>query len=75
MAAIVAETPHLLPHRDLLIDKVVDALSSDAKWIELYGITGELVVPDIVEEEGDIGDGLRRLNAVRAQFVARYTAC
>lgn len=67
MAAIVAETPHLLPHRDLLIDKVVDALSSDAKWIELYGITGELVVPDIVEEEGDIGDGLRRLNAILAK--------
>ncbi len=37
--------PQHSPDRTRLIAHMVQALESDANWVELYGITGELKVP------------------------------
>lgn len=69
--------PSLELHRDLLVDRLVQALESDASWVELYGVTGELIVPEIIDEEGDIGSALLELKQVclriaSCQQVLRY---
>jgi hypothetical protein len=51
--------------RDLyapLVNHLVEALGSDASWVELYGVTGELIVPEM-PQDSDFGE---RLNAVKA---------
>lgn len=56
-------------HHIILVGKLVDALESDAAWVELYGITGELIVPDIHKEQGEIGELLkktRQVNIIRS---------
>ena len=44
-----------------MIDKLVQALETEASWVELYGVTGELVVPGITPTDGKIGSGLREV--------------
>jgi hypothetical protein len=39
------EFPQHGPDRNRLIPHMIQALESDSKWVELYGITGELKVP------------------------------
>jgi hypothetical protein len=51
-------------HHIILVGKLVDALESDAGWVELYGITGELIVPNTHEEQGDIGELLKKARQV-----------
>ena len=51
-------------HHIILVGKIVDALESDAGWVELYGITGELVVPDIHKEQGELGELLKKARQV-----------
>jgi hypothetical protein len=42
-------------HRDVLINAFVQALEKDASWVEMYGITGELIVPGlpVIGETGE----------------------
>ena len=63
-AALAQETEHVT-HRSILIDRVIQALEGDAGWVQLYGVTGELDVPD-TNEEGEIGQVLRNIKEVRA---------
>lgn len=63
---VVQEMPAAEPHCRELVDKLVQALESDAGWVELYGITGELIVPDLLLRAGDseIGSVLGRVKEV-----------
>jgi hypothetical protein len=56
-------SPH---HRIIIVSKLIDALESDATWVEMYGITGELMVPDSLKEEGEIGELLEKARKVGA---------
>ena len=38
-------------HRDVLTNALVQTLEKDASWVEKYGLTGELVVPDLPTSE------------------------
>jgi trafficking protein particle complex subunit 10 len=42
---VVEELPQYGGERNRLITHMIRALESDADWVELYGITGELKVP------------------------------
>jgi trafficking protein particle complex subunit 10 len=42
---VVNELPQYGGERNRLITHMIRALESDADWVELYGITGELKVP------------------------------
>ncbi|KAF8810122.1 hypothetical protein BYT27DRAFT_7135471 [Phlegmacium glaucopus] len=64
--AVLEDSPSL-QHHTILVGKLVDALESDAAWVELYGITGELIVPDIHEEEGEIGELLKKARQLLAK--------
>lgn len=33
-----------------LINHLIEALGNDASWVELYGVTGELIVPDMPQD-------------------------
>lgn len=60
---VLQDSPSL-QHHIILVGKLVDALESDAGWVELYQITGELIVPDIHEEQGEIGNLLKKTRQV-----------
>jgi len=51
-----------------LVGNLIDALESDAGWVELYGITGELIVPDTYKEEDEIDGLLKRVKKVAIQL-------
>ena len=70
VSELVAEQPSLEPHRQDLTDKLVQALETDASWVELYGVTGELAVPGITPSEDEFGAGLRQVMEVRALVAA-----
>ncbi|KZT68199.1 hypothetical protein DAEQUDRAFT_693019 [Daedalea quercina L-15889] len=60
---LIAEDDSLLPHRELLVDRLVDALSKSADWIELYGVTGELIIPYKLGE-GELASAFARLKEI-----------
>lgn len=64
VAEVVADDDSLSPHREMLIDRLVEALSKSADWIELYGVTGELVVPENLSEDGELAAVFARLKEV-----------
>lgn len=33
-----------------LVNHLIEALGNDASWVELYGVTGELIVPDMPQD-------------------------
>lgn len=56
----VTESPQWQNQRNVLVGKLVEALETSASWVDLYGITGQLNVPegrysdDILEPLGRI---------------------
>ncbi|OBZ75937.1 Trafficking protein particle complex subunit 10 [Grifola frondosa] len=63
VAEVLEEYPVLEPHRNALVDKLVQALERDANWVELYDVTGELVVPG-ANEDGELGEALSKVKQV-----------
>ncbi|PPR03937.1 hypothetical protein CVT26_001142 [Gymnopilus dilepis] len=49
--AIIEEKESSSHHRITVVSRLVDALESDAAWVEMYGITGELNVPELRKKE------------------------
>ncbi len=47
-------------NRNRLIDLIVRALESDASWIQQYGMTGEIVLPEASLGEGLVGESLEQ---------------
>ena len=70
---MVSETSELQPLRQDLVDKLVQALESDAAWVELYGVTGELVVPGVTPGDDQLGAGLRQTMEVCSTSIAATT--
>ncbi|KAI0736997.1 trafficking protein particle complex subunit 10 [Fomitopsis betulina] len=64
VAEVVRDDSLLLPHRELLTDKLVEALSKSADWIQLYGVTGELVVPDNLSEDAELAPTFAQLKEI-----------
>ena len=64
----MSEKVALGPLRQDMVDKLVHALEADASWVQLYGVTGELV-PVITPDEGDLGDGLRGVLEVGTKYL------
>lgn len=56
----MSENPPQAPLRQDLVERLVQALETDASWVELYGVTGELV-PAITPGDDELGSGLRRV--------------
>ena len=63
----VSENSDLEPLRQDIIDKLVQALESDASWVELYGVTGELVPSKATSEGNKLTMGLHRAMEVRSE--------
>lgn len=60
LRSVLDDSEDSMQHRIYLVGKLVDALESDAAWVEMYGITGELNVPAIRDEEGVRAELLER---------------
>lgn len=62
---VLAILPTVVPHRKIIVDSLVKALERDAKWVELYGITGQLDAPTTQDLDGELGDALQKIKEVR----------
>lgn len=47
-----------------LVDILVQSLERDAAWVDLYGITGELVVPPVTSPHDHLNEALECAKAV-----------
>lgn len=63
--AVLEGSPLSLHNRIILVGKLIEALESDAGWVKLYGITGELIVPITHDKEDEIGELLKKVKKVR----------
>ncbi len=71
----LSEIPSAHVHQDVLAGKLVQALESEASWVELYGITGEIIVPGLSIED-DVFDGAltRAMEVKFSAFPVRFSA-
>ncbi|KAK7014963.1 trafficking protein particle complex subunit 10 [Favolaschia claudopus] len=58
---VLAQSADVLGERVELINKLVEALEQDSAWVELYGVSGELNVPDVFGELGEADEPLKRV--------------
>ncbi|KAF7978139.1 hypothetical protein HWV62_1583 [Athelia sp. TMB] len=63
--AALSELPQRNNQRSILTGKLVEALETSASWVDLYGITGQLDVPDIPHSNDVLGP-LQRAKEVRS---------
>ena len=68
MAGILEESPTSVENRIITIGKLIDALESDAGWVELYGITGELIVPSTDDENAEVNELLLKARKVHTRL-------
>ena len=61
---VLDEIPDSQQHRLPLINHLVEELERDAAWVDLYGITGELVVPESSTGEEQLRELLTRVKKV-----------
>jgi hypothetical protein len=54
-----------LAERVGLVNKLVEALEQDSAWVEMYGMSGELNVPEVFGELGPNDEPLRQVMKVR----------
>lgn len=64
--------PQHRPDHGRLTARMMQSLESDASWVELYGITGELKVP-ASNDNGAPEEVLNRVRDVRYLFTCRVT--
>lgn len=60
---VVTKFPEWLSQRIVLINKLIEALETNASWVSLFGVTGELNVPD-TDEPGEIFQPLHQVKEV-----------
>ncbi|TFK43010.1 trafficking protein particle complex subunit 10 [Crucibulum laeve] len=58
---VLDDSPSQQEQRVMLVKRLVEALERDATWVDMYGITGELVVPEMLEEDPEINDLLVKI--------------
>lgn len=52
-----------------LVNHIIEALGNDASWVELYGVTGELLIPEM-PQDSDFGEKLKAAKEV-SQFTLK----
>ena len=55
------------------MDKLVQALETDAAWVEVYGVTGELVPSKVKAGDDKLGSGIRRVLEVSNNHIPAGT--
>lgn len=60
---VITEEQSWLPHRDIIVGKLIETLEADASWVDLFGVTGELNVPS--KDEQELAEPLQRAKEVR----------
>lgn len=63
--SVIEERGYSSHHRIIVVSKLIGALESDAAWVDMYGVTGELIVPDVFKEDDVIGELLKESQKVR----------
>ncbi|KAJ7273596.1 trafficking protein particle complex subunit 10 [Mycena haematopus] len=58
---VLSSSAALLAERVDLVNRLVEALEQDSAWVEMYGMSGELNVPEVFGELGDPDEPLRRV--------------
>jgi hypothetical protein len=58
---VVTDSPSWLPHRKVLVGRLIEVLESDAAWVEMYGITGTLHVPALSSDKGELSEPLSKV--------------
>jgi hypothetical protein len=58
---VLSSSTALLAERVELVNKLVEALEQDSAWVEMYGMSGELNVPEAFGELGETDEPLRQV--------------
>lgn len=56
---VLSGSKAMLADRVVLVNRLVEALEQDSTWVEMYGISGELDVPQVFGELGEADEPLR----------------
>lgn len=55
---VLSSSTALLAERVGLVNRLVEALEQDSAWVEMYGMSGELNVPEVFGELGEADEPL-----------------
>ncbi|KAF7338390.1 hypothetical protein MVEN_02064700 [Mycena venus] len=58
---VLSNSAALLAERVDLVNRLVEALEQDSAWVEMYGMSGELNVPEVFGELGEADEPLRQV--------------
>ncbi|KAJ7905373.1 trafficking protein particle complex subunit 10 [Mycena olivaceomarginata] len=58
---VLSSSAALLAERVSLVNRLVEALEQDSAWVEMYGVSGELNVPEAFGELGEADEPLSRV--------------
>ncbi|KAJ7063184.1 trafficking protein particle complex subunit 10 [Mycena amicta] len=58
---VLSNSASLLAERVELVNRLVEALEQDSTWVDLYGVSGELMVPETIGELSHADDPLRQV--------------
>ncbi|KII88634.1 hypothetical protein PLICRDRAFT_110377 [Plicaturopsis crispa FD-325 SS-3] len=61
---VTKESTSQLFQRELMINRLIEALESDASWVEKYGITGELHVPPHPDKNAELDEALSEVKKI-----------
>lgn len=64
----VASSPSLEPKKDLLVDRLVQALEGEASWVQHYEATGELNIPRVDPADDDLDESLLQITEVNSMM-------
>jgi hypothetical protein len=62
---VLSSSTALLAERVGLVNRLVEVLEQDSAWVEMYGMSGELNVPEVFGELGKADEPLRQVMKVR----------
>lgn len=58
---VLSSSAALLAERVSLVNRLVEALEQDSAWVDMYGVSGELNVPEVFGELGEADEPLSRV--------------
>ena len=70
VGTVIQMSQSWLACRNVLVNRLIEVLETDATWVEMYGITGELHVPALIGDIGELSGPLSEVKKVRQPSIS-----